>query len=340
MLRETNVSPIKFIRGAGWAAFVLIVIGWPGATWAEDAEGCRDNPVIGRFQDASISYCKFKDFDELVFLRAPHDYGALLERNATKDRSGPEWVKQQGKASEIRYDMPPGSSSLEIAANYEAEFKAKGFQISFSCADQECLAGNLRDLYLLGEQLDPTNGISTAYFDHARYIFAQLQKPDGAVYASVIAGEDKDQAVAFLRILEAKGMEPDKIAAAPAPDEGISTALNEGGSVNVYGILFDYDQDTVKAESKPALDDIAKVMAAQPALRLKIIGHTDNKGGEAYNLDLSSRRAANVSAALVGGYGIDPSRLSYDGAGMSRPIESNDTEEGRAKNRRVELVVQ
>jgi OOP family OmpA-OmpF porin len=335
MSKETNVYRTDVFR------ISLLVLGLTlssALAQAEDAEGCRDNPLVGRFQGAAIAYCKAKDFDELVFLQSPHDYGTLLERNATKDRSGPEWLKQQGKASEIRYDLPAGSSSLEVAASYEADLKAKGFSVLFSCADQECLTGNLRDLYLLGEQLDPTNGVSTAYADHARYLLAKLERPEGTAYASVLVGEDKDKTVAFLRVLEAKGMDAGKVATA-APED-LSASLTTQGSVNLYGILFDYDQDAVKPESKPSLDEIAKVLADQPALRLKIIGHTDNVGSAAYNLDLSSRRAANVSAALVGGYGIDPARLSFEGAGLSRPIESNATDEGRAKNRRVELVVQ
>ena len=95
-----------------------------------------------------------------------------------------------------------------------------------------------------------------------------------------------------------------------------------------------------RPKSKPTLDEIAKLLTSKPDLRLKIIGHTDNKGTAEYNLDLSSRRAGNVAAALVGGYGIDPARLTSEGAGLSRPLASNDTEEGRAKNRRVELVAQ
>jgi OmpA-OmpF porin, OOP family len=336
MSKEMNVLPIK-IAGLGLLALGLALSSSLAA--AQDAEGCKDNALLGRFQGATIAYCKVKDFDELVFLQAPHDYGALLDRNATKDRSGSEWLKAQGKASEIRYELAPGTSSLEVEANYEASLRNKGFTTVFSCTDQECLTGNLRDLYLLGEQLDPTNGISTAYSDHARYFLAKLDRPQGVVYASVMSGEDKDKTVAFLRVLEAKGIEPSKIAAPPATPD-LSTSLEQQGSANLYGILFDYDQDTVKPESKPALDQIAKVLTDKPSLRLKIIGHTDNVGGAAYNLDLSTRRAANVSAALVGGYGIDPTRLSFEGAGLSRPIASNDTDEGRAQNRRVELVVQ
>lgn len=337
MSKEMNVSLTR-IATAFWLTALGLALSSSLAV-AQDAEGCGDSPLLGRFQGSTIAYCKVKDFDELVFLQSPHDYGALLDRNATKDRSGPEWLKAQGKASEIRYQLAPGTSSLEVEANYEASLKDKGFAIVFSCTDQECLTGNLRDLYLLGEQLDPTNGVSTAYADHARYILGKLDRPEGTVYASIMSGEDKDQAVAFLRILEARGMAPSKIAAPPeTPD--LSASLETQGSVNLYGILFDYDQDMVKPESKPALDQIAKVLTDKPALRLKIIGHTDNVGSAAYNLDLSTRRAANVSAALVGGYGIDPSRLSFEGAGLSRPIASNDTDEGRAQNRRVELVVQ
>lgn len=336
MSKEMNVLQIRITAKLGLMALGLALSS--SLAQAQDAEGCADDPLLGRFQGATIAYCKVKDFDELVFLQAPHDYGALLERNATKDRSGAEWLKQQGKASEIRYDLPSGTSSLEVETNYEASLKAKGFTILFTCADQECLAGSLKDLYLLGEQLDPSNGISTAYADHARYILGKLDRPEGTVYASVMSGEDKDRTVTFLRVLEAKGMDSGKVATA-APED-VSASLETAGSVNLYGILFDYDQDTVKPESKPALDEIAKALTDKPSLRLKIIGHTDNVGSAAYNLDLSTRRAANVSGALVGGYGIDPARLSFEGAGLSRPIESNDTDEGRAKNRRVELVAQ
>lgn len=323
---------------AGAALGLLISVATPAQ--AQDAEGCVDSQVVGRFTGSTIAYCKVKEFDELAFMRAPVDYGALLARNATTDKSGPEWIKLQGKASEFRYQLPANRSSLEVIANYKADLTAKGFQVTFACNDQECLSGSFKDLYVMGELLDPSNGLSTAYFDHARYLLAERKGPEGSVHASILVGEDKDVAVAFLRILEEKAMESNQVQAAAPPAEDLSESLTKTGSANVYGILFDYDQDTVKPESKPALDEIAAVLSGNPSLHLKIIGHTDNQGGEAYNLDLSTRRAANVSAALAGGYGIDPARLTFEGAGLSRPIESNDTEEGRSKNRRVELVVQ
>jgi len=73
---------------------------------------------------------------------------------------------------------------------------------------------------------------------------------------------------------------------------------------------------------------------------VKIVGHTDNQGSAEYNMTLSERRAANVAAALVRDYGIAAGRLSSAGAGLTQPIAPNDTEDGRAKNRRAELVAQ
>jgi outer membrane protein OmpA-like peptidoglycan-associated protein len=317
-------------------ALTLALFASMASAAAEDIAGSADHPLLGRYKNASIVYYKAADFDELVFLKAPHDYGALLERNATDDRSGPEWLTLQGRATEIRYEVPAGRSSLEVLTNYDLALKAKGFQTVFTCADKACFKGSMNDLYLLEQQLDPTNGLSTAYSGHARYLLAKLDRPEGHVYASVFAGEDGGQTVVFVRVLEAKSMETDRIVVIKAAE--MQSGLEANGRINLYGIQFDFDQATIKGESKPTLDEIAKLLADKPDLKLDIVGHTDGVGTEAYNLDLSNRRAGNVVAALIGTYGIDQARLSSRGAGMSQPIASNDSDDGRAKNRRVELI--
>ena len=96
----------------------------------------------------------------------------------------------------------------------------------------------------------------------------------------------------------------------------------------------------MKAESDPTLAEIAKLLAADPKLKLLVIGHTDNAGGFDYNLELSQRRASAVVHALGERYRADASRLRTGGVGMMAPVASNDDEAGRAKNRRVELVKQ
>lgn len=303
-----------------------------------DTEGAKDHPLVGRYKGSNIVYFKTSEFDESHLLKAPHDYAALLDKNATGDRSGPDWLKVEGRVTEIRYELPQGRSSLEVIRNYESALKSKGFSVLFSCSDAACLTGHLQDLYLLGQQLDPTNNISTAYSGHARYLLAKLDQPQGAIYASILAGEESANGVAFVKVVETKDIEGDAITVIGADE--MKTTIQSGGSVNVYGILFDYDKDVIRPDSKPTLDEIAKLLVQSPEMRLKIVGHTDNKGSADYNAKLSSRRAANVVAALVSTYSIDASRLSAEGAGMSRPIAPNDTEEGRAKNRRVELLAQ
>src|SRR5690606_32585475 len=99
----------------------------------------------------------------------------------------------------------------------------------------------------------------------------------------------------------------------------------------------DFDSDLIKPESAPTLAEVATLLISKPALSLTVVGHTDSQGGADYNLDLSQRRAASVVNALVTQYGIDAGRLASSGAGMTQPIDTNDTDEGRTKNRRVEL---
>ena len=115
-------------------------------------------------------------------------------------------------------------------------------------------------------------------------------------------------------------------------------ALQTAGKVDIYGIYFDFNSDRIKPESEPVLREIAKVMTDNPTWSLNVNGHTDNIGGDAYNLDLSKRRAAAVKTALVTRYKVAATRLETSGFGASQPKAPNNTLAGRAQNRRVELV--
>jgi len=122
------------------------------------------------------------------------------------------------------------------------------------------------------------------------------------------------------------------------PVNTVEKQLTEQKRAVTYGIYFDFNKDTIKPESEPVLKQIVQAMTDNPTWMLTVEGHTDNIGGDSYNLDLSKRRAAAVKQALVTRYRIASDRLSTDGFGASRPVESNDTLEGRARNRRVELT--
>lgn len=317
------------------AMLVLASANWASAV---DALGSADHPLVGRYAGSNIVYYKLAAFDEVALLKQAHNYSILLEANQLQDRSGAEWLKLEGAVTEIRYDVPPGRSSLEVIRNYEQTLKDGGFTPEFDCTDKDCFAGNLLDPYLLGQQLDPTNVVSTAYFDRVRYVLAKRNGPKGVVYASIIVGEDKGTVTAFVKVVETGPMETGKIELKTA--SAIEAELQASGSVDLYGIFFDTNDDAVKPDSRPALDEIGKLLTANPQMRLRIVGHTDDVGTSEYNRDLSIRRAANVVEALVSEYGIAADRLSSSGAGESSPVTSNATPEDQARNRRVEIVAQ
>ncbi len=116
--------------------------------------------------------------------------------------------------------------------------------------------------------------------------------------------------------------------------------LEKTGRAKVYDLYFDFRSDSLRPESKKVLEDIARVMKQHPDWKLSVEGNTDNIGGNAFNLDLSQRRAAAVKQALVDQYDIAGGRLGTAGFGASHPVDTNDTIEGRARNRRVELARQ
>jgi outer membrane protein OmpA-like peptidoglycan-associated protein len=117
----------------------------------------------------------------------------------------------------------------------------------------------------------------------------------------------------------------------------IETQLADTGNADVYSIYFAFGSDSITDESEPTLKIIAEVLRRHPDWKLQVNGHTDPLGGDEYNLDLSRRRADAVKDALVKRYQVDANRLTTQGYGKSRPKDTNDTIEGRARNRRVEL---
>jgi hypothetical protein len=125
--------------------------------------------------------------------------------------------------------------------------------------------------------------------------------------------------------------------ATDGPDSGIEQLLAKTGHADIYGIYFGFNSDVIRPESEPVLKEIAALMTKHPDWKLHVDGHTDNVGGAEVNLTLSTRRSAAVKKALVERYGIGAMRLSPAGFGLSVPKAPNDTLEGRALNRRVEL---
>ncbi len=308
---------------------------------AADIPGSSDHPLVGRYEGAEIVGYRVTEFDEVKLMAGPIDpVGAM-------DQTGNGFKAVEGRETLIYYMLPQGRSSLEALRNYEASLKAKGFTTQFTCnaADGSCFVGKSPEGgYLIGQAIGNPNSLPRLaddyphnWFDQkARYILARLDSPSGAVYVSISFGENARGNVAVVRVVETKEMDAGKIVFLSATQ--MEKAIEETGRVSLYSLHFDFDKDTLRPESKPTLDEIAKLMTGKPALSLEIVGHTDNKGTADYNVDLSQRRAGRVVEALVRDYGISEARLSASGMGFNAPVAPNDTEEGRAQNRRVELV--
>jgi outer membrane protein OmpA-like peptidoglycan-associated protein len=139
-----------------------------------------------------------------------------------------------------------------------------------------------------------------------------------------------------LRIIQKDAMNQDVVANA----EVFGNDIRATGHAAVYGITFDTDSATIKPDSAQAIAEIAKLLQADQNLKISVVGHTDTIGAVDHNLKLSQDRAQSVMHALVRDHGIAAGRLRAYGCGPYAPVASNDTEAGKAKNRRVELVKQ
>ena len=159
-------------------------------------------------------------------------------------------------------------------------------------------------------------------------------------HLSTTASETADAEGLRLQVVKISYRCSDPLTPQPSGASRLERALLETGRAEVYDIYFNFDSDQIREESEPTLREIDELMRRHPDWKLTIEGHTDSIASDSYNLDLSRRRAAAVKSALVKSHGVAEARLSASGFGESRPKDRNDTLEGRARNRRVELVRQ
>jgi len=169
-------------------------------------------------------------------------------------------------------------------------------------------------------QSDPQRWVNGKIIKDNREVWFQAEKGNGKIW---------------LRIVEKQAMAQHVVADVAALDKGI----RDTGHVAVYEITFDTDSASIKPESAQAIEEITKLLKSDQTLKIVVVGHTDNVGAAEHNLKLSQERGQAVMQALIQ-KGIAADRLKSYGCGQYAPVASNDSDEGRAKNRRVELVKQ
>ena len=175
-------------------------------------------------------------------------------------------------------------------------------------------------------------GGNVVYEEGCCNVYLKLEKNNRITWVRVKAYTDAGSYQVW--IIEEAEMEQDIVVDA----NSMMSDINAQGRVALYGIYFDFDKTEVKPESDPTLKEITKLLSDNPSLNLFVVGHTDNTGDYKYNMKLSQERAEAVVKVLVSKYNVDSKRLTSAGVGPLAPFTTNDTEEGKAQNRRVELI--
>jgi len=283
----------------------------------------KDHPLVSRFQGSEVLEHKISDFDEFAL-----PLGPILDKDKYAQAQ-----RLEGRVTKFKYSVPANRSGLEIVRSYRDALQRSGFEILFACDGKACIGEKFPYGYT-----NTASGIwCTNCEEPMRYIAAKLARPTGDAYVALVVEKDKYEGGTWLSIVEVKPMAGGTVT---VNAQAMANDIGATGHVALYGIYFDTGKALIKPESKAALDEIAKLLGAQSSLKLHVVGHTDNVGNLASNMTLSKQRAEAVVNALAADYRVAAPRLIANGVGPLAPVASNAAEEGRTKNRRVELVAQ
>ena len=319
------------------AIFSLCFAVWCGApsvfAQVDDVPGSSDHPAVGRYEGARIGFYETKAYEELSLPFKALDPGDQNDPSAWQ-------TELAGELTSIRYEGPGDRSILEVMRNYEAALQAESFEIRFFCRnEQECSPA--RAISTFWDAARGGIGMPTTW-DTTVYLLAERDDGEGKLTVGMLgvetaarSGQPLTPHVA-MTIVKSQPMETDRIGVIEANE--LQQALAKDGRIAIYGIYFDFDSAELRPESEPQITQLAGLLNDSPQLSVLIVGHTDGQGAFDYNLSLSQRRAQAVVDALVTNHGIASGRMTPAGAGMVAPVATNRTEEGRARNRRVEIV--
>lgn len=290
---------IRFLLAG--AALLAGALGTTAALADDDEPGCKDHPLFNRMKGYSLSICEAAGFDAARF-----PVGAAA---AQEDGAPAKMVSIEGAKTVLQYHAPEGvtaASPLQVMRNFQNAVKAAGGtmegEYEHGPSDLSYIGGGLRATTL------------------------KLHKGGKEVWALVRAEQDGPY---DLLIVEREAMKQEIVA------NELLDKLNKDGFVALY-INFDTGKATIKPDSQKIVDEVAAMLKSAPALKIEVGGHTDNVGAAEANQKLSDARAQSVVAAL-GQRGVAAGRLSAKGYGQTAPLADNRSEDGRSKNRRVEL---
>ncbi|HEX8701333.1 MAG TPA: OmpA family protein [Myxococcaceae bacterium] len=287
---------------------------WDVSPAADTIKGAKDHPLLTRFESARLVGYDVKKFDELAL-----PAGKII-RGKDNEAQFENSVTIEGKITRIAYNYPKDRSALEVMRNYQAAMEKAGVKPVFSCVKEACADG-------FGEKISQRMGSHFVQGGEAVSSPFIYGRRDSRYLLSKGVRSDGSQVYVALYVVQ------------PVAEDMAKRIASEG-KVAIYGVYFDTDKAGIQPESKAALDEMAKLLRKNPALKVYIVGHTDSQGALAGNIALSQKRAEAVAKALSTEHKIDAKRLTAKGVASFAPVSSNDTDAGRVQNRRVELVKQ
>ncbi|MEM6965134.1 MAG: OmpA family protein [Bacteroidota bacterium] len=286
-------------------------------TNAQDYKDATDHQLIDRYEGSTIiSYAKsnyesYPLFKDLYVQKKP--------------------IQIEGEFTSINYQAPEGRSPLEVHRNYEQALERKGFKRIIQLRNEDTWGfpeyikvSNLPDEHRRGTTGTASTSHYTAY---------QKGGIGVAIYTSSYYGE---RTHTLLDIIENKAMDEDMV---NVNEDMIKEKIKAEGKIALYGILFDTGKATIQPESATTLQQVINYLNNNKDVQLYVVGHTDMTGSYTMNLELSDKRADAVVKYLVKNGSISERRLTPKGVGPVAPVATNNTDKGKSKNRRVELVL-
>lgn len=357
---SSRKNPGGSMKAYRFFVITICLINGLGAALAADVPGSKDPSFLKRYKGSEIVFSATRSFDDYsLTVPDPKNAGKTTAEN------------MEGAISRLFYRVPSGHTALELFRNYEQAVKDARFTIAYEGLPCQVDGGRERADQAFGsaKSLTANTGLIGGGFmanpfvtQGGSLLFAPADGPfcfftakgshnGQSIGLTVAVGEKHDPNSMTLTNPKAPTFKPGEIAvmvdvvASKALEikmvevkaVDIADALATKGFIDLYGIYFDTDKSNIKPESAKTLEEIASLLKIDRSLKLEVSGHTDNTGDKTHNLRLSEGRAKAVVDALVKKYGIDPARLKAKGYGDSKPVAPNNTEEGRSKNRRVEL---
>lgn len=305
-----------------------------------DKDGCQDHPAMSRYPETILTWCAVENFLPFKIPLGP----------VTGYRTIGKWEETAGRVTRNFYEYRgDGRTHSEIYLNYLNALRQAGFEIlgegvfAQSNTDRAIGGRNWQGVYFKENAWQGHGPVSvlvsgTSSSGGSGAIIARKKRLDGPIYVVVSLERHSDELIgALVDIVEAKEAE---IGLVTANAEAMGRDIEEYGRTVIEGLMFDHDKATLKPESKPALEQSAKLLKSLSGKSFFVVGHTDSAGTYAYNRNLSEGRAASVRKALIDDYGIAPARLQAIGVGPVSPVFTNASDGGKEKNRRVELVEQ